>query len=108
VPLLGSTTRENEEMDEFETGALGGTDTAQRLDTPWEVVLWNDPVSLISLVVRVLRTIFGYSKDKAEQLTMIVHNEGKAVVWTGDKETATSYCVALHGYALSATIQPAR
>jgi ATP-dependent Clp protease adaptor protein ClpS len=95
-------------MSEIEIGSLGGTDTAQRLDIPWEVVLWNDPVSLISLVVRVLRTIFGYSKDKAEQLTMLVHTEGKAVVWTGDKETATSYCVALHGYALSATIQQAR
>ena len=65
-------------------------------------------MSLISLVVRVLKKVFSYSQEKAEQLTMMVHNDGKAVVWTGDKETAAAYCVALHGYALGATIQPSR
>ncbi|MEI8263450.1 MAG: ATP-dependent Clp protease adaptor ClpS [Actinomycetes bacterium] len=81
------------------------TESDQRLDIPWEVVLWNDPVSLISLVVRVLRTLFFYDLAKAERLTMQVHNEGKSIVWSGDKEQAAAYCVALHGYALSATIQ---
>ena len=81
------------------------TESDQRLDFPWEVVLWNDPVSLISLVVRVLRTLFSYDLTKAERLTMQVHNEGKSIVWSGDKEQAAAYCVALHGYALSATIQ---
>jgi len=81
------------------------TESDQRLDIPWEVVLWNDPVSLISLVVRVLRTLFSYDLTKAERLTMQVHNEGKSIVWSGDKEQAAAYCVALHGYALSATIQ---
>jgi ATP-dependent Clp protease adaptor protein ClpS len=95
-------------MEEFDTGVFGGTSTLQQTDLPWEVILWDDPVSLISLVVRVLRTVFSYDKEKAERLTMTVHHEGKAVVWTGDKETAASYCVALHGYALGATIQPTR
>ena len=95
-------------MTESDTGLSGGTDTAQRIDIPWEVILWNDPVTLISLVVRVLKKVFSYSQEKAEQLTMMVHNDGKAVVWTGDKETAAAYCVALHGYALGATIQPSR
>ena len=81
------------------------TESDQRLDIPWEVVLWNDPVSLISLVVRVLRALLSYDLAKAERLTMQVHNEGKSIVWSGDKEQAAAYCVALHGYALSATIQ---
>jgi ATP-dependent Clp protease adaptor protein ClpS len=95
-------------VNEFDTDFLGGTDTLQKTDIPWDVILWNDPVSLISLVVRVIRKVFGYDKEKAERLTMAVHQEGKAVVWSGDKETAAAYCVALHGYALSATIQPTR
>ena len=93
-------------MDGIDTGLSGSTDTLQRIDSPWDVVLWNDPVSLISLVVRVLRKVFGYDKAKAERLTMEVHNEGKSDVWTGEKEKATAYAVALHGYALHATIQP--
>lgn len=28
---------------------------------PWQVVVWNDPVNLMSYVVRVFRTYFGYS-----------------------------------------------
>ena len=95
-------------MADTDTDLLGATDTMQRLDAPWEVVLWNDPVSLISLVVRVLRKLFAYDLATAERLTMTVHNEGKAVVWVGDKEQAAAYCVALHGYALAATIQPGR
>jgi ATP-dependent Clp protease adaptor protein ClpS len=81
---------------------------AQALAVPWDVILWNDPVSLISLVVRVLKKVFHYDQAKAERLTMQVHNEGKAVVWSGDKEQAAAYCVALHGYALNATIQQAQ
>jgi ATP-dependent Clp protease adaptor protein ClpS len=92
-------------MAEEDLDIQGNPGTGQLLDIPWEVILWNDPVSLISLVVRVLRKLFSYDLAKAERLTMQVHNEGKSVVWTGDKETAAAYCVALHGYALSATIQ---
>jgi ATP-dependent Clp protease adaptor protein ClpS len=91
-----------------DTGILLDSDTLQRHDLPWEVVLWNDPVSLISLVVRVLRKLFAYDMATAERLTMTVHNEGKAIVWSGEKEKAAAYCVALHGYALSATIQPSQ
>ena len=55
-----------------------------------------------------LRKLFAYDLATAERLTMTVHTEGKATVWSGDKEQAAAYCVALHGYALSATIQPSR
>jgi ATP-dependent Clp protease adaptor protein ClpS len=91
-----------------ETDILTDAETRQRFDLPWDVVLWNDPVSLISLVVRVLRKLFSYDLATAERLTMAVHQDGKAVVWSGEKEQAAAYCVALHGYALAATIQPSQ
>ena len=90
-------------MNEFGTDLLDRTDIT--IDTPWEVILWDDPVSLISLVIRVIKKVFNYDTAKAERLTMQVHNEGRSVVWSGDKETASAYCVALHSYALGATIQ---
>ena len=90
-------------MTEFGTDLLDRTDIT--IDTPWEVILWDDPVSLISLVIRVIKKVFNYDTAKAERLTMQVHNEGRSVVWSGDKETTSAYCVALHSYALGATIQ---
>jgi ATP-dependent Clp protease adaptor protein ClpS len=95
-------------VDGTDSGLSGSTSTLQRHDAPWDVVLWNDPVSLISLVVRVLRKLFSYDLATAERLTMSVHRDGKAVVWSGEKEKASAYCVALHGYALAATIQPSQ
>ena len=95
-------------MADTDTGIVTDSETRQRLDFPWDVVLWNDPVSLVSLVVRVLRKLFSYDLPTAERLTMSVHNDGKAVVWSGEKEQAQAYCVALHGYALAATIQPSQ
>ncbi len=95
-------------MADTETGVFSDTTTKQRLDLPWDVILWNDPVSLISLVVRVLRKLFSYDLATAERMTMSVHNDGKAVVWSGERDKAAAYCVALHGYALSATIQPSQ
>ena len=46
------------------------------LDTPWVVIVWNDPVNLMSYVVHVLQKLFGYSKEKATELMMQVHDEG--------------------------------
>ena len=105
---LKATPPERIPMSEQDADVFGSTSTIRKVDVPWDVILWNDPVTLISLVVRVIRKVFGYSKEKAETLTMTVHHEGKAVVWSGDKETAAAYCVALHGYALGATIQPGK
>ena len=38
------------------------------LDTPWRTVVWNDPVNLMSYVVYVFRTYFGFSREKATRL----------------------------------------
>ena len=52
---------------------------------PWQVVVWNDPVNLMSYVVRVFRTYFGYPKPEAERLMLLVHHEGRAIVATGPR-----------------------
>ena len=55
-------------------------------DVPWIVIVWNDPVNLMTYVVFVLQKLFGYSREKATQLMLQVHNEGKAVVSNGSRE----------------------
>lgn len=75
------------------------------LDEVWKVVVWNDPVNLVSYVAWVLRTLFGHSKEKAMRLTMQVHNEGRAIVNDGPREQAEMDCYRLHQHGLWATME---
>jgi ATP-dependent Clp protease adaptor protein ClpS len=74
------------------------------LDTPWMTVVWNDPVNLMSYVVHVFRTYFGFSRAKAEELMLQVHNDGRAVVATGNREEMERHVEAMHEYGLWATV----
>jgi ATP-dependent Clp protease adaptor protein ClpS len=74
------------------------------LDVPYNVFLWNDVVNTQQAVSRILQKIFKISKDKADLLMITAHLEGKAVVWTGEREQAEAYCVQLHTYGLMASV----
>ena len=74
-------------------------------DRPWRVIVWNDPVNLMSYVVFVLQKIFGYSREKATSLMLQVHREGKAAVSEGTREKAEADVARLHGYGLWATLE---
>ena len=76
-----------------------------RVDLPWIVVVWNDPVNLMSYVTLVFRKLFGYSQEKATQLMLQVHHEGKAVVSSGTREKAEYDVARLHAHGLWATLQ---
>lgn len=79
-------------------------DEVSEPDHPWNLFLWNDPVTLMAVVVRALRRVFGYSEEKAEQLMLVAHLENKVVVFTGTREEAEAKCVQLHAAGLMATI----
>ena len=76
-----------------------------RPDRPWIVIVWNDPVNLMSYVVLVLQKLFGYSREKANRLMLQVHHEGKAVVASGAREKCEAHVARLHGHGLWATMQ---
>ncbi|WP_370655352.1 ATP-dependent Clp protease adapter ClpS [Microbacterium terrisoli] len=76
-------------------------------DRPWQTVVWNDPVNLMSYVVRVLREYFGYPRAVATKLMLAVHNEGHAVVAEGPREQMELHAQAMHDYGLWATIRKA-
>ena len=78
-----------------------GTDT----DKPWVVIVWNDPINLMSYVTFVLQKLFGYSKEKATQLMLDVHHKGRAVVSNGTRERAELDVYRLHEHGLWATMQ---
>ena len=76
-----------------------------RQDRPWIVIVWNDPINLMSYVTLVFQKLFGYSREKATQLMMQVHNEGKAVVSSGTREKAEHDVARLHAHGLWATLR---
>jgi ATP-dependent Clp protease adaptor protein ClpS len=81
------------------------TDDVVDADRPWVVIVWNDPINLMSYVTFVFQKLFGYSKAKATKLMLQVHNEGKAVVSSGPREKAELDVARLHGHGLWATLQ---
>lgn len=76
-------------------------------ERPWIVIVWNDPVNLMSYVVFVLQKLFGYSREKATRMMLQVHHEGRAVVSDGTREKAEADVARLHGHGLWATMEHA-
>jgi ATP-dependent Clp protease adaptor protein ClpS len=79
----------------------------EQLDTdkPWIVLVWNDPINLMSYVAFVLQKLFGYSNEKATELMLDVHHKGRAVVSSGARERAELDVFRLHEHGLWATMQ---
>jgi ATP-dependent Clp protease adaptor protein ClpS len=81
----------------------GDTDVAE--DVPWVVIVWNDPINLMSYVTYVLQKLFGYSLEKATALMLDVHHKGRAVVSNGTREKCELDVFRLHEHGLWATMQ---
>ncbi|MEX0834203.1 MAG: ATP-dependent Clp protease adapter ClpS [Actinomycetota bacterium] len=77
-------------------------------DIPWVVIVWNDPVNLMSYVVFVFQKLFGFGREKATKLMMDVHHKGKAAVSHGSREKAELDVSRLHAHGLWATMQKDR
>jgi ATP-dependent Clp protease adaptor protein ClpS len=75
------------------------------LDRPWIVLVWNDPINLMSYVTFVFQKLFGYSLEKATSLMLDVHEKGRAVVSSGPREKAELDVARLHEHGLWATMQ---
>ena len=74
-------------------------------DKPWQTVVWNDPVNLMSYVSFVFQQYFGFSRSKAEKLMMEVHRDGRSVVSSGSREEMERDVQAMHEYGLWATLE---
>lgn len=76
-------------------------------DTPWSVLVLDDPVNLMGYVTMVLKKVFGYDEQRATLLMMEVHTQGRSVVWSGAREKAEFYVQQLHGWQLKSTLEKA-
>ena len=78
------------------------------LDAPWDVIVWDDPVNLMSYVVYVFRKIFGFTDHVARKLMLDVHLQGKALVASEPREMAELHVHQLHAHGLQASMQRSR
>lgn len=88
-------TRENPKLEEAASLSLA---------RPWVTLVWDDPVNLMSYVAYVFRSYFGFPAEEAERLMLQVHNNGRAVVATGNREEMERHVEAMHGYGLWSTL----
>ena len=75
------------------------------LAPPWNVIVHDDPVTLMSYVTKVFVQVFGYAQGKAHELMMEVHKTGRSVVWTGAREKAELYAQKLQAHHLLTSLE---
>jgi ATP-dependent Clp protease adaptor protein ClpS len=75
------------------------------LAAPWNVIVHNDPVNLMSYVTMVFQRVLGFPRDKATRHMLEVHHKGRSLVWSGERERAEAIVEQLHGYLLLATLE---
>ena len=54
--------------------------------SPWRVILYDDDIHTFDEVINQIMKATGCARPIAEDLTMKVHNEGKAIVFEGEFE----------------------
>ncbi|MGC1239369.1 MAG: ATP-dependent Clp protease adapter ClpS [Acidimicrobiales bacterium] len=81
------------------------SDVSVVTERPWNVIVWNDPVTPMTVVVAVFKRVFGYSNNKCTHLMLTVHHEGRAIVWSGQRERAEAYCVKLQVAGLQSSVE---
>jgi ATP-dependent Clp protease adaptor protein ClpS len=79
--------------------------TSEEVEMPWNVIVHNDPINLMSYVTMVFQRVFGYPRERAEKHMLEVHHNGRSILWSGVRERAELYVQQLHGYLLLATIE---
>ena len=101
------TTRHTDVVSETEVRSIPETIEGQStdVDRPWVVLVWNDPINLMSYVTYVLQKVFGYDREKATKLMLDVHHKGRAVVSSGTRERSELDVYRLHEHGLWATMQ---
>ncbi len=91
------------------TKTLERPETVEETDTSadrlWNVIVWNDPINLMSYVTFVFQKLFGYSLQVATKHMLEVHHQGRSIVATVEREKAEYFVGRLHGFGLQATME---
>jgi len=70
------------------------------------VIVWNDPVNLMSYVTLAFQKVFGWKREVAEKHMLEVHNNGRSIVARENREKAEHYVHQLQSWGLTTTMEP--
>lgn len=79
---------------EPETSTVTGTETMP----PYNVVLLNDDDHSVDYVIRMIKDLFGHSREKGDEIAKEVHTTGRAIVASTDLEEAELKRDQIHDY----------
>jgi ATP-dependent Clp protease adaptor protein ClpS len=65
----------------------------------WNVVVLNDPINYQAYVVLAFMNVLRLGAPEAKRLMRAIHAEGRATVWTGDRERAEMLSLELPAVA---------
>ena len=71
----------------------------------WSVMVWNDPVNLMSYVVFVFMKVLAFTKEKATKHMLEVHEQGKSCVAVETHEKAEFYYQQIQAHSLTVTME---
>ena len=75
-----------EASNEGDLETLAQEEIEEAIQTPWRVILYNDEIHTFEEVIQQLIKALKCGRGRAEELTLKVHSEGKAIVFEGEFE----------------------
>lgn len=72
---------------------------------PWNVVVLNDPINYQGYVVVAFVNVLRMTQAEARKLMRVVHEEGRATVWSGPRERAEMLTLELQQWHLRALLE---
>ena len=92
-----------------ETLPATAQDTKEKIEDAfakaWHVIVWNDPVNLMTYVVFVFMKVLAFTKEKATRHMLEVHEQGKSIVATETREKAELYYQQIQSHGLTVTLE---
>jgi ATP-dependent Clp protease adaptor protein ClpS len=71
----------------------------------WAVIVWNDPINLMTYVVFVFMRVLAFTKEKATRHMLEVHRQGKSCVAIETREKAEFFHQQIQSHGLSVTLE---
>jgi ATP-dependent Clp protease adaptor protein ClpS len=71
----------------------------------WNVVVLNDPINYQAYVIVAFVSVLRIGAAEAKKLMRAIHEEGRATVWTGDRERAEMLALELQQWHLNSLLE---
>ena len=88
-----------EQTDNTEGLKLKPKKVKPKLPNVYKVIILNDDFTPMEFVVYILQAIFGFNRDKAQQIMLAIHTHGKGVCGIFTKEVAETKSAQVNNFA---------